>query len=179
MSKRKNINGVYAYLDSSGVLDGGTEEAITQARKKYWQQYKASWRKQKRAMEKEITISWNKEELQLLNKASKQHHTNRTKFIKSATIAYINKAYVVPNELEVRRISQYLAMVYNSIQDMIEVDTIPLQVGKILSEKILNLEHALLVSIRNPKTLDQLIAEAVQNNKEIKEHLYNLLETIP
>lgn len=178
MSKQKHMQSVYAYLESSGVLDGGTDEAISQARKEYWRRYKASWRKQKRATEKEITVSWDKEELQLLTKTSKYHHMSRTAFIKSATIAYINKAYVVPNAMEVRLIAQHLALIYNSLQEIIETNQLPGQIGKILSEKVLELEHTVLVSIHNPKSLDTIIRESVNNNRTLKTHLIHLLETI-
>ena len=179
MSKKKNTYGVYSYLDSTGVLEKGIEADIVEARKMYWKNYKNTWRKQKRKAEKELTTSWASDELKDLTKAAKLHNMSRVSYIKSATIAYSNKSYIIPDKIEVRRIAQLLAMNYNSIQEMVDEKTLHLQTGKIILEKIFELERAVLVSLHSPKTVEELIREAVSKNPRSKPKLYQLLDSIP
>lgn len=179
MSKKKNTYGVYSYLDSTGVLEKGTDEVIIEARKEYWKKYKAQWRKQKRQVEKELTTSWTIDELKDLTKSARYHKMSRVGYIKSATIAYSNKAYIIPDKMEVRRIVQLLNMNYNLIQEMVDEKTLHLQTGKIILEKIFELERAVLVSLHSPKTVEELITEAVSKNPQLKPKLYQLLESLP
>ncbi|MCK9404393.1 MAG: hypothetical protein M0Q26_13465 [Chitinophagaceae bacterium] len=179
MSKRKIKSGVYTYLDSCGVLEHGTGDAIAQARRKYWQDYKARWRKQKRQAEKELTTSWATDELKDLTKAAKLHNMSRVSYIKSATLAYTTKVYLVPDKTEVRKIVQLLNMNYNLIQEMIEEKALHLQTGKIILERILELERVVFVSLHSPKTIDHIVTEAVAKNPAAKANLYQLLESLP
>lgn len=178
MKRAKNKSGIYDYLDSIKVLESGTEQEISQAREKYWREYKARWRKSKRKSEKEICTTWNGDELNVLTKEAKRHKQSRTKFIKSCTHAYINKSYIIPNQSEVRRISQLLAITYNSIREMIDENTLPFHTGKILSDKILQLEREVLVSLYNPKTLQDFIIDEIHKDASFKIRLYQFLQTI-
>ena len=175
---KHTTNGLYAYLEASGVLEKGTDEAIAEARKNYWRIYKTAWRRQKRKDEKELTISWNTDELKTLHDEAKRHKISKTKFIKTATLAYIDKRYIVPNQLEIRKVAQLLALNYNSIQEMIDEKELPLQTGKIILEKIFELERAVLISLNSPKTIEQLITKVVAKNPDIKTKLFHLLETL-
>lgn len=176
---RKHKNSLYEYLDASGVLDTGSDEAIAEARKEYWKKYKATWRKQKRQTEKELTTSWNPDEIKELSKVARQHNMSRVAFIKSATIAYSNKAFIMPEKIGVQRIVQLLAMNYNLIQELIEERTFPLFSGKSILEKLNTLEKEIRVSLYSPKTLEQVIIDAIVSNPKLKHSLNRLLETIP
>ena len=87
----KNKSSIYEYLDSTKVLEFGTEQDIAQARKKYWKEYKVQWRRQKRKAEKELTTSWTAEESKILAEAARKHKISKTSFIKTSTLAYIDK----------------------------------------------------------------------------------------
>ena len=171
--------GIYEYLDSIKVLESGTDEDITLARKKYWREYKATWRRKKRKNEKELTTSWTTDELIELTKEARKHKVSKTKFIKKSTLAYIDKRYIVPDQIEVRRIAQLLSVTYNSIREMMDENSLHLQTGKIILEKIFDLERQVLVSLHNPKTIEQLITEIINENPQTKTRLYHLLETLP
>ena len=177
--KRAKNKGIYEYLDSIKVLESGTNEDITLARKKYWREYKATWRRNKRKTEKELTTSWTADELLELTKEARRHKVSKTKFIKTGTLAYIDKRYIVPDQIEVRRIAQLLSITYNSIREMMDENTLQLQTGKIILEKIFDLERQVLVSLHNPKTIEQLITEIINENPQTKTRLYHLLETLP
>ncbi len=170
---------MYEYLEASGVLDTGTEEAIAEVRKEYWKKYKATWRKQKRQTEKELTTSWTADEIKELTKAARHHNMSRVAFIKSAAIAYANKSFIVPDKTGVQRITQLLAMNYNLIQELIEERTFPLLSGKPILERIEKLEKEIRVSLYSPKTIEQLIIDAFASNPHLKHSLNKLLETLP
>ena len=65
MRSAKKKSSIYQYLDSINILESGTDDDISQARKKYWREYKAGWRRQKRKEEKELTTSWTADELKM------------------------------------------------------------------------------------------------------------------
>ncbi|MDP4103347.1 MAG: hypothetical protein Q8935_00220 [Bacillota bacterium] len=176
--KRATKKGIYEYLDSIKILESGSDEDITQARKKYWRIYKTAWRRNKRKTEKEITISWTADELAELTKEARRHKVSKTKFIKTSTFAYIDKRYIVPDQIEIRRIAQLLSVTYNSIREMMDENALQLQTGKIILEKLFDLERQVLVSLHNPKTIEQLITETVSKNPQTKTQLYHLLETL-
>jgi len=171
----KKRSSIYQYLESSGVLDNGTIEEIKAARKKYWMEYKRLWRKDKRRKEKEFTVSFSKDDLQLLTKVARRHKRKRTLFIKTATLAYINKTYIVPDEIEVRQIRQLLSMSYNSLEQQMEEEILSVEAGKVLLQLIQQLEREVLVLLYNPKTLEQWIVETVRQYPERKAQLIQLL----
>jgi hypothetical protein len=177
--KHATKKGIYHYLDSIKVLELGTDEEITLARNKYWREYKASWRRKKRKEERELTTSWTADELTELTKEARRHKISKTKFIKTSALAYIDKRYIIPDQIEVRRIAQLLSVTYNSIREMMDENALQLHTGKIILEKIFELERQVLVSLHNPKTIEQLITETVNKNPLIKTQLYHLLETLP
>lgn len=161
------------------MLESGNKEAIAQARKNYWRIYKALWRNQKRKMEKEIAVSWAENDLKTIGIAAKHHKMSLTAYTKAATLAYTHKAYIIPNSSEVRRIAQLLALNYNAVLELAEEDNISLKDVKMILEKITELERTVLVTLHNPKTIDQMIVETVQKKPLLKQHLKNLLELFP
>ena len=176
-ARNRKQSSIYQFLEP--VLQTGGAKEIALARTQYWREYKANWRRQKRRSEKELTTSWTKDELKILTEAAKKHKVSITRFIKTSSLAYIDKRYIIPDQLEVRRIAQHLAMTYNSIQEMVNENELNLQTGKIILEKIFELERTFLVSLHNPKTLEQLITEAVKTSPKMKATLFELLENLP
>ncbi len=102
-SGKLDINEVnIALLKQLGAI---MHEDIQRARKQYWREYKRKWRNEQRKKEKEFTITLINEELKMLTYEAKRHKMSRTRFLKETTFAYINKSFIVPDSLEVRKIS--------------------------------------------------------------------------
>lgn len=180
MSRKRNTDeSVYKYLETTGVLTTGSSEDIVNAKKAYWKSYKAKWRKQKRIQEKEFTTSWNFDEAAELTTEAQKHHLSRVAFIKKAVFAYLHNSYIVPDVQRVRNISQALNMQHNLILEMIEEETIPFERGNQIAEKLLELEHIIVVSLHNPKTIEETIVEELSKNPLLKSTIYNLLEKAP
>lgn len=155
MRKAKANSNIYTYLQKSGVLENGSHEEVQRVRNEYWNEYKRIWRKDKRKKEKEFTISLNSKEQKILAQVAKGHKISRTAFIKQATFAYINNSFIVPDAMEVKRISQLLAMIYNSIQELYEDDKIETITGRVILEKITQLERTIIPMLHNPKSLEE------------------------
>jgi predicted HicB family RNase H-like nuclease len=178
MRKAKANSNLYTHLRKSGVLEHGNHEQIQSARKEYWKEYKRLWKKDRRKKEKEFTISFNSEEQKILTEAAKRHKISRTAFIKQATFAYINNSFVVPDSMEVKQIAQLLAMSYNSIQELFVEDKIDSQIGRVLFEKISDLEREILPLLHSPKSLEEYIKDHIQKNNKNKPHLVEFINTI-
>lgn len=175
LSSKSNL---YSFLKSSGVLESGTHDQIQKIRVEYWREYKRKWRKAKRMSEKEITISFTDAEFKEIINEAKRHKLSRTKFIKQACFAYMNKTFIVPDLIEVKKISQILAMSFNSIQELTAENNIDFKSGKSILEAIYKLEREILPVLNNPKSLEVLIKEDIFKNTKNKNSLIEFINSI-
>lgn len=179
--KRRKLNAksnLFSFLNSSGVLENDTHDQIQKLRAEYWREYKRKWRNAKRKSEKEITISITQDEFREISIESKRYKLSRTKFIKKACFAYINNIFLVPDSKEVKRIAQQLSMTYNSIQGLIEENSIEFKSGKSILETICKLEREILPVLNNPKSLEGLIKEHILKNTKNKNSLIEFINSI-
>ena len=151
--KKGSSHKVYEYLLNSGILDNGTAEEIQNARREYWKIYKRNWRKSKRAQETEITCSFTDKEFDRIAKQAKLYKLSNPQFIKQAALAYIDKKYLVPNELEVRKISQLLSQYIDVITDQLEENKLKGDAGNRILNKLEELENQINNCLRNPQLI--------------------------
>lgn len=175
MRGSKKHSAYYKYLDP--FLEKGNDTEIKRAKVEWRRKYKVEWRKLNRKENKEIAVPWTKNELNILKVESKKHKLSNTQFIKKAVMAYTDKRYIVPDVLAVRTLLQFLAMEYNSIQEMISDKELNKQTGQLLMEKIDEQEKAIRVALYSPKTLEQLITETIRKDNKAKAGISHLLET--
>jgi hypothetical protein len=150
----KKHSTIYSYLEP--YLENGSEEAISIARKQYWREYKAAWRREKRKTDKEITTNWNKDELAEIGKVARQHKMSKTAYIKLAALSYARKKFLVPNYSEIRQIAQMLGMLYNiNHRALTEDNSIPTETGKLILSKIFEWERLILPLLHNPKPANE------------------------
>ena len=179
--KRRKLNAksnLFSFLNSSGILENGTHDQIQKVRSEYWREYKRKWRNAKRKSEKEITILFTQDEFKEISIESKLHKLSRTKFIKKACFAYMNKIFIVPDSKGVKQIAQQLSMTYNSIQGLLEENSIEFKSGKSITDAIYKLERQILPALHNPKSLDVLIKEHILKNTKNKNSLIELINSI-
>lgn len=177
MAKRsKRYTAFYQFM--SPYFETGDNEKIIAAKKLYRRNYKAVWRKAHRKENKAFTVPWAKEELHTLTKSAKYHNQKPTVFIKNATISYINKRYITPNEREVTKILQLVAMTYNTIDSIAQESDIDGNGFKKMQDELLQLEHEIRVALLSPKTIEQIISFEIQKKPDTKEYLKQFLETI-
>lgn len=150
MKRKIKYGSLYDYLAQSGVLNGSNESAIQTARKEYWRLYKLNWRKQSRTTGKEFVILLNKKELQIISEAAQKHKRSRSAFIKIAALAYITRQFIVPDILAVNTIRLLLIENYTALQQLFEENLLPFEIGRIVLQRIEDLEHEVLTSLHNP-----------------------------
>lgn len=177
MAKRnKRYNEFYQFM--SPYLEKGNPAEIAWAKKEYRRRYKARWRRIYRKENKAFTVSWNQEELHILIDAAKKHKAKPTRFIKQATIAYINKRFLVPNQQEMNKVLQIIAMTYNAIETISQETEINTTSIKRMQEELFILEHEMRVTLLSPKTIEQIIEQEIRKDPEVVKYLFRFLERV-
>jgi hypothetical protein len=174
----KKKNSIYTYLSSTKVLETGSDQDIAAAKKQYWKEYKAEWRKKQRQATREFTIVCNPTDAQIIVNAARQHKRSLQAFIKEACLANIRKHYLVPDITAINTIQQQLAMNYNSILQLFDENLVTYQTGTTLLRKITELEHTVLAQLHTPKTLEQWIADTIRSSPEYKDTIIALLQNL-
>ncbi|MBI4930850.1 MAG: hypothetical protein HY841_08825 [Bacteroidetes bacterium] len=114
---RKNTS-LWAYLDSIGILENGTDEEIKKAKREYKKKYIFQYKRNQRSSHAEFSILLSKRngEYGKVKSAAENHKMTMTAFLKASAFAYLNKQYLVPDKQQVARIEQFLIQISNEIQ---------------------------------------------------------------
>jgi hypothetical protein len=153
IAMRRTTSGVYASLEASGILEHGTPEGIQEARRQYWNAIKNANKKEKRKREHAFTISFTDAELGMVEQSARWHSMSRTRFIKQAALAYVQKKYLVPDSETLRQIQALLSQNYAALQTAYQEDALPYTIGIRLLHKMADLEQEILAQLTNPKTV--------------------------
>jgi hypothetical protein len=119
---RRRNNSLWEYLDSIGILEKGNDEEIKQAKNTYWKQYFLEHKRKQRTKKPEFSVNFSSEngEFSRIKTAAKRHKMPITSFIRSATLAYIENRYVVPDPMQIAHMEQVLADCLNEIQTLVK-----------------------------------------------------------
>lgn len=169
---------MYAYLDSIKVLENGTAIDIAQAKKDYYRIYKSQWRKNDRKHSKVFEILLKDDEYTEIAMAAKAHKLSKTRFIKTAALAYLDKRFIVPDMHSIGVIRQLLALNYSTLQSLFEENKLPFEIGRDLLRQMATLENSILSSLVNPMTLEQLIEIALKKDSEFRNRIVNLINSV-
>lgn len=182
-SARKHKDGIWAYLDASGVLENGTEEEIKAAKKAYRKQYILSYRKKQRANKPEFTVFLSKGngDYSKISLAAKGHRMSITEFLRASALAYTDKTYIVPDRLLLAELKQLLSQCLNEIQ------TIVIQKEKYfwgkeqkfkdVEKRIEKLESEITEKLKRPYTLEELVRREVERDPAIRDRLLAVLNS--
>jgi hypothetical protein len=118
MRKIRQHSGIWQYLNAAGVLEGGSEEAIKKAKRAYRKNYLSEYKKRQRKLKKEfiVMLSVADGEYSNITTAAKKHSMPVTTFLKTATLAYMNQTFIVPNKVQLSVIEQLLSQCLNEVQ---------------------------------------------------------------
>jgi len=118
MRKIKPNSNIWQYLNDAGVLEYGTEEEIKAAKRAYKKKYLLAYKQRQRKEKQEYIILLSKEngEYNTVASAAKKHSTSVTAFLKTATLAYINQYYIVPDKVQLAKMEQLLSQCLNEVQ---------------------------------------------------------------
>lgn len=121
-SATKQNSGMWNYLESIGVLEHGTEGEIKAAKRAYRKKYLLEYKRKQRISQPEFVINLSKENgaYERISTAAKQHQMSVTAFLRTATLAYLNRTYIVPDKLQIAKLEQLLAQYLNEIQTLVQ-----------------------------------------------------------
>jgi len=110
----------WEFLNESGVLEKGNDEEIKEVKKAYRKKYFSEFKRKQRKNNPEFTIHFSKSnhEYEQIVRAAKKHNLSIPFFIKSASLAYLNRSYVVPNRLMIAKLEQLLSNCLNEIKSI-------------------------------------------------------------
>jgi len=119
MHKRKD-SPLWKYLESSGVLEKGSDEDIKAAKRAYRKKYFLDFKRNQRHNRPEFAVRFSKDdgELKRIVEAAKKHQLSVSLFLKNAAFAYLQRSYIVPNRLMVAHLEQLLADCLNDIKSI-------------------------------------------------------------
>ncbi len=172
----KKQSSLYAFLEP--FLEVGDEEAIAQARTEYWAKYKQNWKKQKRTDQKTLEISFTRQEWLVIKQAAGANNRSYTRFTKESALAYCQNRYLIPNQLAYNKIQEALTMVYNKLKDIEEDKLLSTQTSYQLLQTFLLMQSKIDTALASPKTVEEVITEAIQSNPEYKSKISKLILNI-
>jgi hypothetical protein len=149
---------LYQYL-LPYIEKGASEEDLQLHTEQFQKQQRAEWQRNKRAAEKQFTISLIKEEVRIIDRVAKGHKKSKTKFIKRAALAYCTKSFLVLDECLLRDIEETLKMNYALLQQLMEEQNFSQKMKEDTLEKLEHLTETLLNAIQRPKELTNWISE--------------------
>lgn len=152
----KSKSGMWEYLDSVGVLEKGIDEEIKTAKKQYRKKYLLEYKRKQRANKPEYTVvlSKNNGEDERIILGAKKHKRTVSAFLRQATLAYLNQAFVVPNIYQVAKLEQLLSDCLNEIKVIARSREKYFwereQRLELIEKRIINLESQINEVFRNP-----------------------------
>jgi len=172
----KKQSSLYIFLEP--YLETGDETAIAQAREQYWKNYKQNWKKQKRAEQKTFEISFTKQEWLVIKQVADTHNRSYARFIKASALAYCQNTYLIPNQLAYNNIQQALTMLYNRLKDIQEDELLSAEACYQLLQIFELIQNKIETELTQPKTIEEVITEAIQSNPEFKSKISKLILNI-
>jgi len=183
MPENAKKSGIWAYLDASGVLEKGTEEEIKAAKKAYRKQYHLNYIRKIRASKPEFTVNLSKDngDYSRISSSAKAHKTSIPAFLRMATLAYINKTYIIPDRLLIAKLEQLLSQCLNEIQTIVKQKEKYFwgkeQKFKDIEKRIEKLETEIGEMFKQPPTIEELIIREINNKPELKGQLLSILSS--
>lgn len=157
-------------------FESGDPSLIKQAKERYRRMYKAMWRKTSRRETKAVTVQWSKEEYRMLKHEAERHNRSITRFVKEATIGYINNRYVPLHRDEIQRLLQLIGMTYNRIEEVAEDRGIAIVPERELKEVFSQLEQSIRIVIYSPKTVWQILDKVLSDTPEVAGELLSYIK---
>ena len=114
----KKTNGLWAYLESTGILEKGSNEEIKRAKREYKKKYILAYKRDQRASHGEFSILLSKRngEFGKVKSAAENYNMAMTAFLKASAFAYLDKTFLVPDKTQIAKMEQLLMQTLNEIQ---------------------------------------------------------------
>lgn len=178
MAPRRTTN-LWAYLESSGVLVTGDAQMIAAAKQQYRKTYLKAYKQKQREQKPEFLVQLSRKdgEVSRIVSAAKKHQLSVTAFLREATLAYIDRRYLLPDRIVVGKLVAILESCLNEIRTMtsskIKSAYVIDERYEAIEKRITTLENEINQLICHPQLLERAVAEAIQHP-----HTYARLKTI-
>ncbi len=185
LNSGKHTTGLRAFLDARGLLTNGSEEQIRAARREYRKIYLTGYKRKQRAENPEFSVLLSKErgEYNRIAAAARRHKLSVPSFLKSATIAYINKTFIVPDRDLIVKLAGLLSECLNEVQQIgndkekshwqIE------QKYEAIEKRIGDLEAHITRLFSEPLTVEDAVRSAIDKDADLRLRLLLLLTSAP
>lgn len=174
--KRKNKqSGVYAYLNTLGLLENGSEVELSIARKEYWKKYQANWIRTKRK-QAHLTVYFNNKEFRIIKNAARNNKRSNTRYIKEAALAYARNIYLVPDLRFYMELSGTMTSIVSMLKAMLNLGTTEFKRTRQLFDEFLIHETRLKAILKEPIIADEIWLKELLNDDTKKEYLLTLIK---
>lgn len=169
------------YLDQSGVLVNGTEDEIKAAKRAYRKIYKTKHKRKQRQENPEFTVTLSKQkgEHGKITTAARRHKMSVQSFLKMATLAYLNKSFLVPDRDFVVKLAQLLSDCLNEVQSIAQMKTnYHWQIEEkydTIEKRIVTLETDMRKLFLFPIPIEKAVRDAVLKDSNLRLSLLNVL----
>lgn len=181
LTNKKTKSEMWLYLDALGVLETGTKDEIKAAKKLYRKNYLLKYKQRQRSVKPEFSVPLSKDrgEYSLISAAAKNHRMTIVAFMRCATLAYINKTYIVPDKYQIAEIEQLLANCLNEIQNIVSKKERLYwdreQKYQSIEKRIEKLNNEISNILRYPSTIEELLIKEIEEKPMLKERLLFIL----
>lgn len=181
----KNTGGLRAYLDARGLLENGSKEQILAARREYRRIYLTHYKKKQRKDSPEFAVLFSRQEGEYSRviTAARRHKLSVPAFLKSATLAYINKTFIVPDRDLIVKLAGLLSDCLNEIQQistgreknywLIE------QKYEAIEQRIIDLEAQITRAFSEPVAVEDAVRSAIEKDPDLRLRLLLFLTSAP
>ena len=172
------------YLDQSGVLVTGTEAEIQAKRKEYRKRYKTHHKRLQRMENREVGVLLSREkEYVRIEAAAKKHSQSIPAFLKAATLAYLDKTYLVPDRAVIYRLAAVLGDCLNDVRKLTQVkgkhSFFIEEQYRAIETRIVQLEDDITTALAEPPDIEKAVADAIRRDPALRLRLLHLLTSQP
>jgi hypothetical protein len=182
MTMKKSKRGMWEYLESiEGLLERGNEMEIKQHKALYRKNYLTNYKRKQRSERDEFNVDFLKDSMDygLITDGAKKHNLSVPALLRSASLAYLNKTFIVPNKAQVAQIEYLLSDCLNHIQSIVKrkerfyFDREDKYVA--IEKRIELVEREINNYLRQPLPVEEYVKRAVAKDPTLREQLLNLL----
>lgn len=174
-------SGLWVYLDQAGVLERGSPEDIAEAKRAYWKRYHYDHRRSQRKEKPEFVVSLCRSDgtYTRIAAAAKRHKLTIPAYLRTAALAYLDQAFIVPNPEHLAHLEQLLSQCANEVQALAGAKEKYFwqrdEKIAVIEKRIERLEREVAELFRHPPSLEVYIRRAIKQSPEIKAQLQSLL----
>lgn len=180
MRRTVDISPLKEFLDQSGVLVNAVEDEVRAKRKEHRKRYKTLHKQLQRRENKEVGVLLSRsKELGRIAAAAKKHKQSLPSFLKSATLAYLDKTFIVPNHELIARLAQMLTDCLNEVQRIAQSKgrhsfQVEEKCGAI-EKRIVELESEMKRLFTQPPAIEEAVRDATYKDPQLRLRLLLLL----